>query len=178
MWMKKSIIDYGYCTNSVCWYWVSSLSDNKNYQMFYWLIFTNMISYGKVLYPHLVPWLYPLAQVSCVKYNKEMETKNCHLRWLSLVQCSQLWVLHLSDILEPVIPTCKLSSSYENITIMVMYFRYVPNQMAPLTIVLSFILAIAANLPRFFELQVMNMFFILMRLSYISNDDVTHLLSR
>ena len=40
---------------------------------------------------------------------------------------------------------------------MVMYFRYVPNQMAPLTIVLSFILAIAANLPRFFELQVTNM---------------------
>ena len=109
---------------------------------------------------------------------KKWKQKNCHLRWLSLVQCSQLWVLHLSDILEPVIPTCKLSSSYENITIMVMYFRYVPNQMAPLTIVLSFILAIAANLPRFFELQVMNMFFILMRLSYISNDDVTHLLSR
>ena len=35
--------------------------------------------------------------------------------------------------------------------------RYVPNQMAPLTIMLSFILAIAANLPRFFELQVILM---------------------
>ena len=32
--------------------------------------------------------------------------------------------------------------------------RYVPNIMAPLTVVLSGVLAIAANVPRFFELQV------------------------
>ena len=31
---------------------------------------------------------------------------------------------------------------------------YVPNIMAPLTVVLSGVLAIAANVPRFFELQV------------------------
>ena len=32
--------------------------------------------------------------------------------------------------------------------------RYVPNIMAPMTVVLSGVVAIAANLPRFFELQV------------------------
>ena len=32
--------------------------------------------------------------------------------------------------------------------------RYVPNIMAPLTVFLSGVLAIAANVPRFFELQV------------------------
>ena len=32
--------------------------------------------------------------------------------------------------------------------------RYVPNIMAPMTVVLSGVVAIAANVPRFFELQV------------------------